>query len=171
MTKASIHFITGGQRSGKSLYGEQLALEIDSTPTYLATSKHWDKEHSQRIALHQQRRNTQWHTIEEQMHISTIQPKNKVIFLDCITLWLTNIMDHYQYDPEKSFQFAQEEWTKLMETSSTIIAISNEIGMGVIPMEKVSRVFVDLQGKMNQFIAQHADQVTFMVSGLPLKVK
>ncbi len=166
-----IHFITGGQRSGKSAYGEKVALSLDDTPTYLATSKHWDEEFSKRIHIHQERRNQQWITIEESLYISKATVHNKVIFLDCITLWLANVMEHFNYNPELSYEFIKKEWTALNQKEATIIAISNEIGMGVIPMESATRKFVDLQGKVNQYIAEKADKVDFVVSGIPIHVK
>ena len=171
MTNAKVYLITGGQRSGKSEYGEELALSLDETPTYLATSKYWDDEYRKRIQTHQDRRSEVWTTVEEQLTISRVNTVNNVLLLDCITLWITNVMDHYAYDIEKSYTFIQAEWEKVLVKKITLVVISNEIGLGVIPMEKGTRAFVDLQGKVNQYIAKKADEVTFMVSGLPLKVK
>ena len=166
-----IHFITGGQRSGKSEYGEEVALSLDSSPTYLATSKHWDEEFTKRIAIHQDRRTANWTTIEETLYISKTTTVNKVLFVDCITLWLANVMDHFKYDVDLSYDFVVEEWSALCEKTEIIIAISNEIGLGVIPMEKATRQFVDLQGKVNQYIAKKATKVDFMVSGIPIHTK
>lgn len=166
-----IHIITGGQRSGKSEYGEQVALSLDTSPTYLATSKYWDAEYKKRIAIHQDRRTDNWTTIEEELHLSKITVVNKVLFIDCITLWLTNIMDHFKYDTDLSYRFAVKEWDALCNKNNIIIAITNEIGLGVIPMEKVTRQFVDLQGKVNQYISNYADKVDFMVSGIPMRIK
>lgn len=171
MTNSKVHFITGGQRSGKSDYAESLALKLSDTPCYLATSKSWDSEHQKRIDSHRERRSSKWVTIEEEIHISKIAYPSKIILLDCITLWLTNIMDANSYDATISLKFAQEEWDRFTKLKATIIVVSNEIGMGVIPMEEVSRNFVDLQGKINQYIAKKASQVSFMVSGLPLIIK
>ena len=80
-------------------------------------------------------------------------------------------MEANEYDPKASLKFAKEEWDRFLKIKATLLVVSNEIGMGVIPMEKVSRNFVDLQGKVNQHIAKTAEQVSFMVSGIPLKVK
>lgn len=171
MTTSKVHFITGGQRSGKSEYAEDLALKLSNTPCYLATSKSWDEEHEQRIVTHKTRRSAQWITVEEEIHISQLVTDSSVVLLDCITLWLTNVMDQNEYDPIRSLKFAQEEWNRFITCNFTAIVVSNEIGMGIIPMEKVSRNFVDLQGKMNQYIAAKANQVSFMVSGIPMLIK
>ena len=171
MSDKIVHLITGGQRSGKSEYGEQQALSFDETPTYLATSKYWDDEYRKRIEVHQARRTDAWHTIEEEMHIGKLTAQNKVLFVDCITLWITNVMDHYKYDPDLSYAFIVKEWDLLCANNAHVITISNEIGLGVIPMEKATRQFVDLQGKVNQYIASKATKVDFMVSGIPVSVK
>lgn len=171
MGKATVHIITGGQRSGKSEYGEELALSIDPTPTYLATSKRWDEEHSARIDMHQSRRTSHWINVEEELYLSAVECTSTILFIDCITLWLTNIMGHYTYDVDKSYDFAVKEWDKLIKKDQEIIVISNEIGLGVIPMEPATRHFVDLQGKVNQYIAKRAEKLTLMVSGAPLNVK
>ena len=171
MTNSKVYLITGGQRSGKSEHAESLALELSDTPCYLATSKSWDDEFQKRIDTHKERRSSNWVTIEEEIHISKTATSPNVILLDCLTLWLTNIMDTNNYDPDISLAFAQEEWDRFTKRDAIIIVVSNEIGMGVIPMEKASRNFVDLQGKMNQHIAKNAEKVSFMVSGISLSIK
>lgn len=171
MSTKIVHIITGGQRSGKSEYGEDVALSLDDSPTYLATSKYWDDEFRKRIETHQNRRTNNWTTIEETLHLSKTTTVNKVLFVDCITLWITNVMDHFKYDIALSYDFIVKEWDVLCEKNTIVIAISNEIGLGVIPMEKPTRQFVDLQGKVNQYIAKKATKVDFMVSGIPIHTK
>lgn len=171
MKKSTIHFITGGQRSGKSIYAEKQTLQASNCPTYLATSKIWDKELKTRIDIHKARRDDQWTTYEEEIEISKIISVSGVVLLDCITLWLTNIFDREEYDKEKTIAFAKKEWLKLCKKNLKLIVVSNEIGMGLVPIEQSSRTFIDIQGTMNQFIAEMADEVTFIVSGLPLEVK
>ncbi|WP_159023762.1 bifunctional adenosylcobinamide kinase/adenosylcobinamide-phosphate guanylyltransferase [Formosa sp. L2A11] len=171
MSDKIIHIITGGQRSGKSEYGEEIALSLDDKPTYLATSKCWDDEFRKRVEIHKIRRTSNWTTIEETLHLSKIKTVNKVLFIDCITLWLTNVMDEFKYDPELSYDFVVKEWNVLCEKNNIVIAITNEIGLGVIPMEKATRQFIDLQGKVNQYIAKKATKVDFMVSGIPIHTK
>ena len=113
-----VHVITGGQRSGKSEYGEKTALSLDATPTYLATSKYWDDEYRKRIEIHQKRRTDNWTTIEETLYLSKVSAVNKVLFVDCITLWITNVMDHFKYDINLSYAFVVKEWNSLCEKNS-----------------------------------------------------
>jgi len=171
MRNKIVHIITGGQRSGKSEYGEEVALSLDNSPTYLATSKYWDDEFRKRIEIHKDRRTASWKTIEEILYLSKTTTVNKVLFVDCITLWLTNVMDHFKYDVTLSYDFVVKEWDLLCDKNDIVIAITNEIGLGVIPMEKATREFVDLQGKVNQYIAKKATKVDFMVSGIPIHTK
>jgi len=171
MTDKTIHIITGGQRSGKSNFGERAALALDSTPTYLATSKHWDEEHSERIKKHIQQRSDVWTTIEEELYISKVVPANRAVLLDCITLWLTNVMDHFKYDTQKSFEFIQSEWKALCDNVEVLVVVTNEIGLGVIPMESSTRKFVDLHGLVNQLIVESATKVDLVVAGYPVSVK
>ena len=171
MTKAKIHFITGGQRSGKSEYAEKLALGLLDSPIYLATSKVWDEEYKKRIDVHQKRRTNNWITVEEEINIDKYNFKNKVVLLDCITLWITNVFEQEKYDVDNTIAFVKQKWNKLCEQEITLIVVSNEIGMGLIPIQKGSRSFIDIQGKINQYIAKQARNVTFMISGIPLEIK
>jgi len=171
MSRAKVHLITGGQRSGKSAYAEKLGLKLSPIPVYLATSKHWDVEHTKRIKEHENNRSKSWTTIEEEIDIQQYDFKEKVVLLDCITLWLTNIYNELEYDVDKTLVQAKNIWDQFTAQDFELIVVSNEIGLGVIPMETATRKFVDLQGLMNQYIAQKATQVTFIVSGLPLKIK
>ena len=91
--------------------------------------------------------------------------------MDCVTLWATNIFTANEFDTDKSLSFAKAEWDRFIESENTIIVVSNEIGLGVIPAEASVRRFVDLQGWLNQHIAKSADQVYFMISGIPQKIK
>lgn len=171
MKRAKIHLITGGQRSGKSEYAERLTLSKSDSPVYLATSKVWDDEYQERIELHQSRRGGEWTTIEEELDLSTLNLEGKTVLLDCITLWLTNIFDAFEFDKEKALRFATEQWDQLLQNEVEMIVVGNEIGMGVIPMERGTRHFVDAHGMLNQYIAASADEVTLMVSGIPVKIK
>lgn len=167
----TIHLITGGQRSGKSLYAEKCALEKSNCPIYLATSKHWDEEHSRRIKIHQDRRDNQWCTVEEPVAISNHDFEGKIVLLDCVTLWLTNLFDENKFDQQKSIKKAKELIDKICLKDTHFIIVTNEIGMGVIPMEASTRKFVDAQGIVNQYIADKASRVTLMISGIPMDAK
>ena len=171
MQQATIHLITGGQRSGKSAYAEQLALAASEYPVYLATSKVWDEEYQKRIQLHQDNRTEVWTNIEETLEIDTTNFPTRVVLLDCITLWLTNVFDACNYDASQAKEMALTKLRRLFEKNIQLFIVSAEIGMGVIPMEASTRRFVDVHGEVNQYIAQQATKVSFMVSGLPLSVK
>ncbi len=169
MTK--ITFITGGQRSGKSSFAQDMALENSSKPVYLATSRIWDEEHKKRIERHKADRDERWENIEEEKFISQHNFSNKVVLMDCVTLWLTNFYFDNKSDIEKSLIEAKNEFEGLIKQDAHFIIVSNEIGLGGMPENEVQRKFTDLQGWMNQHIASLADEVFFMVSGIPMKVK
>lgn len=168
---AIVHFITGGQRSGKSSFAQHLALELSDNPIYLATSRVWDEDFNNRIQRHKDDRGPQWENIEEEKQLDKLVLKEKIVVLDCITLWLTNIFHDNNYDIEKSLVQAKEIWDNLIKQNCTLLVVSNEIGMGLHAETEVGRKFTDLQGWMNQHIAEKANEVSFMVSGLPLKIK
>ncbi|MGK7397196.1 MAG: bifunctional adenosylcobinamide kinase/adenosylcobinamide-phosphate guanylyltransferase [Candidatus Cyclobacteriaceae bacterium M3_2C_046] len=166
-----ITFITGGQRSGKSSFGQQLARQKSTHPIYLATSRVWDQDHQQRIKRHQQDRGPEWQVIEREKYFDEIEVKNKVVLLDCITLWLTNFFHDHHYQVEPALNEAKQVFDRLLREDMELILISNELGMGLHAETPSGRKFTDLQGWMNQYIAAKADQVFFMVSGIPWKIK
>lgn len=168
---AYITFITGGQRSGKSSYAQKLVESKTSNPIYVATSRVWDELHKQRIERHQKDRGEHWTTIEEDKYISQHDYSGKTVLIDCVTLWLNNFFFDNNNDVEKSLNEAKQEFQKLLTTNANYVIVSNELGMGGFPIDPVQAKFTDLQGWANQFIAQHADEVILMVSGLPLKIK
>ena len=166
-----IHYISGGQRSGKTNYALQLALSLSDTPVYLATSRIWDEHHRERIEKHRNERDQSWENIEEEKELSRLDLNNKTVVLDCVTLWLTNFYTDNHYDITLSLHQAKQEFDAFIQQNMHLIIISNEIGMGVHAATDVGRKFADLQGWMNQYIAQKADTATFMVSGIPVKIK
>ncbi len=166
-----IHYISGGQRSGKSNYALQQALTLSKNPVYLATSRIWDEDHKTRIEKHKAGRDSSWENIEEEKELSKLHLQHKTVVLDCVTLWLTNFFTDTDYDAEKSFLLAKKEFDVFAQQEFNLLVISNEIGMGTHASTDMGRKFVDLQGLMNQHIAQKAHAVTFMVSGIPVKIK
>jgi adenosylcobinamide kinase/adenosylcobinamide-phosphate guanylyltransferase len=166
-----LYYISGGQRSGKSRYAQDLALQLSPTPVYLATSRAWDDDHRQRIARHVADRDARWTTLEEEKYLSRLDLSGRVVVLDCVTLWLTNFFTDADYEVETALGQAQAEFDKLLTQDCTLLVISNEIGMGLHATTDAGRKFTDLQGWLNQYIAQRADHAIFMVSGLPLTVK
>jgi adenosylcobinamide kinase/adenosylcobinamide-phosphate guanylyltransferase len=163
-----IILITGGQRSGKSKKAEELALSLSSNPVYLATAHIWDDEFRERVRRHQERRGPEWTTIEEEIHLSRHDMTGRVVVIDCVTLWLTNMLDSsLQGNLEKAFA----EFDAFTAPEATYIFVTNEIGLGGISENALHRRFTDLQGMMNQYIAARADEVILMISGIPVKLK
>ncbi|AUC15198.1 adenosylcobinamide kinase/adenosylcobinamide phosphate guanyltransferase [Tenacibaculum sp. SZ-18] len=166
-----IYYITGGERSGKSNYAQQLAESLSDTPYYLATSRIWDEDFKTRVKRHVTDRDERWTTIEEEKLISQVIPDNGTVVIDCVTLWLTNFFMDTNNNIEECLIQAKKEISQLSKLNATIIIISNEIGMGLHAQTESGRKFTELQGWINQFIAKTADKAIFMVSGLPLTLK
>lgn len=185
--KKRIILITGGQRSGKSRHAEELALSLSANPVYLATAHIWDEEFRERVRIHQQRRGPQWTNIEEERHLSRHDLTGRVVVIDCVTLWLTNLITpeipEYPENPETpenpSFPAptatilaaAKAEFDAFTARDATYIFVTNEIGSGGVSPNALQRRFTDLEGWMNQYIAARADEVILMVSGIAVKIK
>ena len=171
MTRRII-LITGGQRSGKSGEAERLALSFAANPVYVATARVWDEEFRERVRLHQERRGEQWTNIEEEKELSRHDVSGRVVVIDCVTLWLTN----YFFEAENAavkdiLEAVKAEFDRFTAQDATFIFVTNEIGSGGVSENALQRRFTDLQGWMNQYIAQKADEVILMVSGIVVKVK
>lgn len=167
-----IYLITGGERSGKSTYAQNLALQLSESPIYVATARKWDVDFQNRIDRHQQERDERWTNIENEKHISEIDFSGKVALIDCVTLWLTNFFVDTNYDVNLSLEEAKKEFLSIASQENTMfIIVTNEIGMGVHAETHIGRKFTELQGWMNQFLASKADEVILMVSGIPVKIK
>ena len=166
-----IHLITGGERSGKSTYAESEALRLSESPVYLATARVWDEEFRQRILRHQERRGPEWTNIEEDIRPSKHDFTGRVVLIDCITLWATNYFFDMQQDVDQALEALKKEFDTLVQQDATFIFVTNELGMGGMSESRTQRLFTQLQGWMNQYVAARADRVTLMVSGLPLTFK
>jgi len=166
-----IILITGGARSGKSRYAQELALSLTEQPIYVATAKKWGGDFDDRIRRHQTDRSDAWTTIEAEEEVSAVPIQGRVAVIDCITLWLTNFFVKYKNDIDKSLESFKAEIDKLHAMSGTFIIVTNEIGMGVHAETEIGRKFTDLQGWANQYAAAKAGKAIFMVSGLPLTLK
>ena len=167
-----IILITGGQRSGKSKYAEELALKLADNPVYVATAHVWDEEFRERVHRHQERRGPQWTNIEEEKYLSQHDLTWRVAVIDCVTLWLTNFFfENQDQDTQQILDIVKEEFDRFTAQDATFIFVTNEIGSGGVSVDPVQRRFTDLQGWMNQYIASRADEVFLMVSGIPLKIK
>ncbi len=164
----TVSLVLGGGRSGKTAR----ALSLAATPPhiYIATAQALDGEMERRIAAHKAERGASWQLIEEELDlVGAIRavPPGTTALVDCLTLWLSNLM-HHERDVRQEIEILAEA---LSQTPTRVILVSNEIGMGLVPMEKLSRAFRDEQGWLNQRIAAVADHVEFVVAGLPMTMK
>ena len=167
-----IYFITGGERSGKSSYAENIAKELSDKPMYVATARKWDADFQKRIDRHQKDRDERWINIENEKFLSEIDFSGKVAVIDCVTLWLTNFFVDTKNEVQLCLEQAKAEFDAIaLQEKATIIIISNEIGMGLHADTAVGRKFTELQGWMNQYLANKADKVILMVSGIPVTIK
>lgn len=171
MTEFQIALILGGARSGKSTYGEKIARQAaDGRLIYLATAEASDGEMQDRIAAHRERRGSDWHTIEEPVALAPhimAAGQGDVILIDCLTLWLTNILlGDGQFEKHTTALTGA-----LTSTKAKTVLVSNEVGLGIVPDNALSRRFRDEAGILNQRIAATADHVVLMTAGLPLILK
>ncbi|MBA5762980.1 bifunctional adenosylcobinamide kinase/adenosylcobinamide-phosphate guanylyltransferase [Vibrio sp. 404] len=173
----SIHLVLGGARSGKSSFAESLVLaDKHMQRHYVATATVTDDEMKHRIAHHQARRDESWQLHECSLHIAPLLQQfssQDVVLIDCLTLWMSNVIfEGGQTAIEEAINAHVDKLVVALKAcSAKVILVSNEVGLGVIPMGDVTRLFVDHAGWMNQAIAKVADQVTFIAAGLPMKLK
>jgi len=171
---AKVLFITGGARSGKSRLAEAKAREFGSPLCYLATGQAGDGEMADRIARHQARRGPEWQTLEEPVRLlEAIRGHDghfSAMLLDCVTLWLSNLLFHYD-DPDRVLGEVRALAGAFTEIQTPLVIVSNEVGMGIVPENQLARAFRDLAGEANELIAAAADEVYVTFSGLPLKLK
>ena len=167
----TIHLITGGERSGKSTYAEAEALGLSPQPVYIATARIWDEEFAERVRRHQARRGAEWTNIEEEKALSRHPLSGRTVLIDCVTLWATNFFFDLEQDIDRALQEMKAELERLFAQDAHFILVTNEIGLGGVPMDAVQRRFTDLQGWINQYIAARADRVTLVVCGIPVPVK
>lgn len=182
MKNSKLILILGGSRSGKSQFAEDLASQLGDKVLYLATAKAYDREMELRIKKHRDRRPKNWQTKEEGINIKEVILETSgcydVLLLDCLTLWLSNIiLDKYQ--PEEKEPVKEdiiireiESLAKACFNSDTcVIIVSNEVGLGIVPDNPLGRIFRDLAGTANQMFAKYAEEVYFVAAGLPVCLK
>lgn len=163
--------ILGGARSGKSSYAQTLAEAARRRQAYIATGQALDDEMADRIARHIEERGPSWATIEEPLDISQVIDntcdENIAVMIDCLTLWLSNLM-HAGRDIQRE---TERLVAALQSAGGPLILVSNEVGMGIVPGNAMSRSFRDAQGRLNKEIAAACDRVEFIAAGLPLRLK
>lgn len=169
-----IILITGGCRSGKSRFALDYANRHFSKKIYLATAEVLDEEMALRVESHKKARGPEWQTVEEPLgiveKIVAYGDKAEAILLDCLTLWLTNLLLKWD-DDSKIMDEVERLAGTLKQVRTTLIVVTNEVGMGIVPDNPLGRRFRDLSGMANQTMAKAADTVVFMVSGIPLFLK
>jgi len=163
--KAALTFVLGGARSGKSAQAEALFTALPGPWRYVATAQAFDDEMRARIAEHRAGRNERWSTVEAPLDMPAALATPEPVLVDCLTLWLTNLM----------LADRRPDWPALLaaldaRTAPTVI-VANEVGLGIVPDSALARAFRDEAGRLHQRIAARADRVVFMVAGLPLVVK
>jgi len=183
---SKIIFITGGARSGKSSFALNEASKIKGQKAYIATAEALDSEMKKRIERHKKGRGNDWDTFEEPIKIAdlikTVGDKYKVVLVDCLTLWLSNILTRAQ-NTEHRTQIIEDNIQRLIDVSKdfsvcslgsgfcNLYVVSNEVGMGIVPDNKLAREFRDWAGFLNQKIAETADEVYLVTAGIPMRIK
>ena len=168
--------ILGGARSGKSRYALERARTLPGQVAFLATAEALDPEMGERIARHRQARPADWLTVEEPVEVASalrgFEGRADVVVVDCLNLWVSNLMGGSETGDASSFHGHIEELLKVMNARlHHLIVVSNEVGMGVHPEAPLGRRFRDLLGLVNQRVAEVAGEVVLMVAGLPLWLK
>ncbi len=171
MSSQATTLVIGGARSGKSRYAENLVVESGAERVYLATAAAGDDEMARRIATHRESRGQGWRTIEEQFDLPATLAREarpgRAILVDCLTLWLTNLML-----AERAVGDASAELCGLLPNlPCPVVLVSNEVGMGLVPETPLGRRFRDAQGRLNQAVAAAVPNVVFVAAGLPLTLK
>ena len=171
---AELIFITGGCKSGKSKFAVELAKKTGGKVLFIATCIPKDKEMKERVRIHKLNRPKNWDTVEEEKDlvslIKNVKGKYKCILIDCLTILISNLLLN-----KKNKKYIEKEMEELArisrETNSRVIVISNEVGSGIVPGNKIAREFRDIAGIVNQKLASFADEVYLVVSGIPVKIK
>ena len=179
MSPLQLTLILGGARSGKSDYAERLAVELGQHIVYVATAEVGDAEMAERIAAHRLARPTTWQTLEAPRHVgpalAEIAEAPDGLLLDCLTLLVSNILLALETEPPTSMAAVQAELEAILAAQARLdvplIVVSNEVGLGLVPPYPLGRVYRDVLGRANQYLAARANRVIFMVAGLPMTIK
>jgi adenosylcobinamide kinase/adenosylcobinamide-phosphate guanylyltransferase len=165
--------ILGGARSGKSAYAERLAVESGHEVVYIATAQAHDAEMAARIAHHRASRPQHWHCVEEPLALADVlraqARPGRCVLVDCLTLWLSNVLgdsDSARFERERDALL-----DVLPSLTGQVLLVSNEVGLGVVPLGELTRRFVDEAGRLHQALANYCDRVLFVAAGLPFALK
>lgn len=171
---SNIIFITGGARSGKSNFAVKLANESKGKVAFIATASAGDDEMKERITRHKESRPKEWITVEEPLDLAKAIERvydHDLLIIDCITLYLTNLFCNGIIDEDKILDNIKKMLESAESFHGTIIIISNELGMGIVPENRMARDFRDVAGRANQMIAEVANKVFVCFSGIPVQIK
>jgi adenosylcobinamide kinase/adenosylcobinamide-phosphate guanylyltransferase len=165
--------ILGGARSGKSALAERIATETARDVVYIATAERLDDEMSRRIEHHRARRPARWTSIEEPLELARVlrehAREDRCVLVDCLSLWLSNLLGHAdaaRFEHERDALLAT-----LPDVPGEIVLVSNEVGLGVVPLGELTRRFVDEAGRLHQALALQCERVVFVAAGLPFALK
>jgi len=171
-TSGRITLVIGGAKSGKSLYALNRASAYPGAKAYVATAQAFDAEMEERIKKHKMERGDGWHTFEEPLGIAAtlkeITETHDVIVIDCLTLWLSNLL---LGDADREKEIKSFLSSLVVRHSSQVFIVSNEVGQGIVPDNALSRQFRDLAGHLNQKVAHIADEVYLITAGIPMRIK
>ena len=178
--KSKLIVVTGGARSGKSLFAEEYLTSCSGRKAYVATAQILDEEMKERVAEHRRRRPEDWQTLEISSGLSAAFPavleQADAVLVDCLTLYLSNyLFAHETAGDEEILQGALQEMENIVgavrqTADKTVIFVTNELGCGIVPMSHISRLYRDVVGKANQYAAGHADEVYWTVCGIPVEI-
>lgn len=164
--------VTGGQRSGKSLNAEKIVLSLSDKPLYIATAMVLDNEMASRVDKHRRRRGENWETFEAPFSPSLVPVGGRTVLLDCLTMLASNWFFKLGEDIEAAYNAVAGEIDLLCKSdATTIVVVTNEIGLGGVSGDRLTRLFADLQGSLNSMLAQKSDEVIMCVSSIPVTIK
>ncbi|WP_407571157.1 bifunctional adenosylcobinamide kinase/adenosylcobinamide-phosphate guanylyltransferase [Deinococcus altitudinis] len=176
MNEPGLIYVTGGARSGKSSFAERRAAELGGERvTYLATAQAFDAEMTERIGRHRRERPASWRTLEEPLSVtSVLESVEGVVLLDCLSLWVSNLM--LRGDPDEDILAAADaligaQSRRGRAPGGPLIAVSNEVGLGIVPDNALARRYRDTLGRVNQRVAAASDEAWLLVSGLSVRLK
>ena len=186
--KNRIIFCTGGARSGKSEFAETLALSKEGQKGYIATGRAYDEEMKHRIHLHQERRKQVWNNYEipcaMSAEIQNILDECSVVLVDCLTMWTTNLLlEDGEFTSQEDINFRERAILSEVhavldvirsykgDNEKTVIFVTNEIGLGIVPENKLARIFRDIMGRVNRMVAAEADEAYMTISGMTIDIK
>ncbi|GAB3478764.1 bifunctional adenosylcobinamide kinase/adenosylcobinamide-phosphate guanylyltransferase [Marinomonas epiphytica] len=167
------HLVLGGVRSGKSAFAEETVAKYSDSVCYIATSQAWDNSMAERVRKHQDRRPESWQLIEEPISLgetlASLNGSGKAVIIECVSLWLTNLLcleDEARLAVEK-----QAFLTAVEAFDGSLVIVSSEVGLGIMPMNEMARRFGDEVGELNQMLAKLTERVTLVAAGIPMPLK